>query len=148
MRAKICVQRPWKFCTGNRLLPPVEIHLHKQIPVGAGLGGGSSNATPLLEGSEFNLTDSPAALKALHEMAARAGKRLSFFLHDNAMMMEGRGEILMPRPLSLEGLCLVLLFPEIHISTAEAYSGVSPRHAGHSPRGGAEDSHQSMERPD
>ncbi|MFO7670997.1 MAG: 4-(cytidine 5'-diphospho)-2-C-methyl-D-erythritol kinase [Bacteroidales bacterium] len=108
-----------------RVIPPVEIHLHKQIPVGAGLGGGSSNATQILKGLN-RLTANPLTPESLHDMAARLGSDCPFFLHDHAMMIEGRGEILSPSPVTLEGLWLVLLFPEIHISTAEAYSGVTP----------------------
>lgn len=109
----------------KRELPPLEIHLHKQIPIGAGLGGGSSNATVILKGLN-QLTKKPFTKKSLHEMAAELGSDCPFFLHDQAMMMEGRGEILSPSPLSLKGLWLVLLFPKIHISTPEAYAGVLP----------------------
>ncbi len=109
-----------------RAIPPVEIHLHKQIPVGAGLGGGSSNASQILKGLNQLATD-PLAPERLHEMAASLGSDCPFFLHDHAMMMEGRGELLSPSSVSLKGLWLVILFPEIHISTPEAYSGVTPK---------------------
>ena len=76
-------------------LPPVAIHLHKQIPVGAGLGGGSSNASTVLRGLNL-LAASPASPEKLKEMAAQLGSDCPFFLHDVPMMMEGRGEILSP----------------------------------------------------
>jgi len=112
--------------TRRRDIPPVEIHLHKQIPVGAGLGGGSSNASLTLLGLN-KLTPDPLSPETLHDMAAILGSDCPFFLHKHAMMMEGRGEVLSPSSLSLEGLYLVLLFPDIHISTPEAYSGVTPK---------------------
>ena len=106
-------------------LPPVRIHLHKQIPVGAGLGGGSSNASNTLVGLN-QFSKQPVSQAKLHELASVLGSDCPFFLHSDAMMMEGRGEILSPVSLHLDGLCLVVLFPELPISTAEAYAGVSP----------------------
>lgn len=111
--------------TLERQLSPVEIHLHKQIPIGAGLGGGSSNATQVLKGLNL-LTSDVLSHDALHKMAASLGSDCPFFLYDDAMMMEGRGELLSPSSIKLEGMWLVLLFPEIHISTPQAYAGVSP----------------------
>lgn len=109
----------------KREIPPVEIHLHKQIPVGAGLGGGSSNASLTLLGLN-QLCSAPLPPETLHDMAAILGSDCPFFLHKQAMMMEGRGERLSSSSVNLDGLYLVLLFPDIHISTPEAYSGVSP----------------------
>jgi len=118
-------ERAHELFTMKRKIPPVKIHLHKQIPIGAGLGGGSSNASTILKGLN-TFTQNPLSAERLHEMAASLGSDCPFFLHHQAMMMEGRGEVLSPSPVSLEGYWLVLLFPEIHISTAEAYSGVIP----------------------
>ena len=106
-------------------LPPVDIHLHKQIPVGAGLGGGSSNATNTLLGLN-QLSPISVARERLHEMAASLGSDCPFFLHSDAMMMEGRGELLSPASISFDGQFLVLLFPQLHSLTAEAYAGVTP----------------------
>lgn len=118
-------EKAHELFTAQRELPPLELHLHKQIPIGAGLGGGSSNATQVLKGLN-QLTRSPFSPEVLHNMAAELGSDCPFFLHDRAMMMEGRGEILTSSTVSLKGLWLVLLFPDIHISTPEAYSGVVP----------------------
>lgn len=115
----------WKLMASERKLPPIAIHLHKQIPVGAGLGGGSSNASTVLKGLNA-LADSPVPAGNLSELAAELGSDCPFFLHAQAMMMEGRGELLSRVEVSLNSLYLVLLFPEIHISTAEAYAAVSP----------------------
>lgn len=109
-------------------LPPVEIHLHKQVPVGAGLGGGSSDATWTLRGLN-DLAGNILGAEELHEMAATLGSDCPFFLHDGPMMMEGRGEILSPSQVDLSAFYLKLLFPRIHISTAEAYRGVKPKTA-------------------
>ena len=110
---------------GEAKLPPLEMHLHKQIPVGAGLGGGSSNASTTLLGLN-SLIANPLSEKRLTELAEMLGSDCPFFLHQEAKLMEGRGEILTPVQLKLKGFYLVLLFPDIHVSTAEAYEGVVP----------------------
>ena len=120
------VTKAWRLLNRETSLPPLSIHLHKQIPVGAGLGGGSSNASITLKG--LNQWASPVlGPDHLQTLAIRLGSDCPFFLHTGPMMMEGRGEILSRTSLRLEGFFLVLLFPGIHISTAEAYAGVHPR---------------------
>lgn len=123
-RSNLCV-RAWEAFSAETSLPPVEIHLHKQIPVGAGLGGGSSNASVVLRGLNM-LTNQALPEEKLFDLAARLGSDCSFFLQDQPMMMEGRGEILSPVSLEMDAYCLVLLNPGISISTAEAYSGIKP----------------------
>ncbi len=110
-------------------LPQVEVHLHKQIPVGAGLGGGSSNAGNILKGLNSMSTD-PVADSLLHDLSAELGSDCPFFLYNRTMMMEGRGEILNPINIHLHKMHLVLLFPRIHIPTAEAYAGIQPDYSG------------------
>lgn len=117
--------KAWELLSGETPLPPLEIHLHKQIPVGAGLGGGSSNASTTLLGLN-SLASNPLNKERLTELAEKLGSDCPFFLHQEPMIMEGRGEILTPLQLKLDGLYLILLFPEIHVSTAEAYLGVKP----------------------
>ena len=120
----LCIQA-WELFTQELSLPAVDLHLHKQIPVGAGLGGGSSNASATLKGLN-KLAGDPLPEEMLHELAATLGSDCPFFLHENPMMMEGRGDILSSVSLCLDHLFLVLLFPDLHISTAEAYAGVIP----------------------
>ena len=106
-------------------LSSVRLHLHKQIPVGAGLGGGSSNASTTLKGLNM-LAENPLPEERLHRLAESLGSDCPFFLYRGAMMMEGRGEILAPVSLNLGRMYLVLLHPGIHISTAEAYGEIRP----------------------
>jgi 4-diphosphocytidyl-2-C-methyl-D-erythritol kinase len=119
-------QKAYRLLSEEISLPPVHLHLHKQIPVGAGLGGGSSNASITLKGLN-TLCGDPISEKELHRIAVRLGSDCPFFLHERAMMMEGRGEILSPASPPLEDLEMVILFAGIHISTADAYAGVKPR---------------------
>jgi 4-diphosphocytidyl-2-C-methyl-D-erythritol kinase len=120
----LCLQAMELFRKETQI-PPVQMHLHKQIPVGAGLGGGSSNASTTLLGLNA-LADNPLTVKQLGELAAILGSDCPFFLDPQSMLMEGRGEILSPLFLSMEEIYLVLLFPEIHVSTQDAYAGVIP----------------------
>ena len=104
----------------------VRIHLRKQIPMGAGLGGGSSDAAYVLKGLNelFSLNISISELEA---MAAELGSDCPFFIQDKPQIAKGRGEILNGIDLNLKGKYLILLNPGIHVGTKEAYAGVSPR---------------------
>lgn len=110
-------------------LPPVAIHLHKIIPTGAGLGGGSADAahTIRLLDQIFNLN---LTFEQKAEVAAALGSDCVFFLQDKGMLGTGRGEILAPLSVSLDGKFLVVVKPPVHISTAEAYASVTPREPG------------------
>lgn len=107
-------------------LPPVSIRLHKGIPVGAGLGGGSADAAAALKmlNGMFSLGLDDAALAA---RAARLGSDCAFFVYGKPMFGEGRGEILSPFDLDLGGYEIRVELPEgVRVSTKEAYSGVTP----------------------
>lgn len=106
-------------------LDPVNIHLHKIIPFGAGLGGGSSDAafTIKMLNSMFNLGLSIPEMEAY---AAKLGSDCPFFIANKPIFAEGRGEIFSKTSVDLAGFHLVLVNPEIHVSTAEAYAGIIP----------------------
>ena len=111
---------------GNEGLPPLHIHLHKNIPAGTGLGGGSSDAAHMLTllNDRFSLNIHP---EALQRMAARLGSDCPFFLHSQPMLATGRGDLLQPLPeLSLQGYHLIIVCPPVHVSTAEAYRMITP----------------------
>jgi 4-diphosphocytidyl-2-C-methyl-D-erythritol kinase len=105
-------------------LPHVRIHLHKVIPTGAGLGGGSADAAYTLRLLN-NIFSLDLAKEMLMEYAAQLGSDCSFFINDEAMIGTGRGEILNPCSIDLAGKYLVLVKPDIHVSTAEAYRGIT-----------------------
>lgn len=102
-------------------LPGVKMHLHKNIPIGAGLGGGSSDAAGVLNMLDgiFNLGfDKPGLVK----MSAALGSDCPFFIDAKPTFATGRGEILEDVNLHLSGYHTAVIFPGIHISTAEAFS--------------------------
>lgn len=107
-------------------LGPVNIHLHKIIPPGAGLGGGSSDAAHTLRllNTIFSLNLSQ---QKLMEYAARLGSDCAFFIQDKAMMGTARGEVLKEIGFSLKNRFLVIVKPGIHVSTRDAFSGITPK---------------------
>jgi 4-diphosphocytidyl-2-C-methyl-D-erythritol kinase len=112
-------------------LGPVRIHLHKIIPTGAGLGGGSADAAHTLRllNDIFQLRQSQ---QCLMEYAAVLGSDCAFFVQDDPMFGQGRGEVLTKIPVSLRGKYLILVKPDIHVSTAEAFAGIRPQQPQHS----------------
>ncbi|HUW07628.1 MAG TPA: 4-(cytidine 5'-diphospho)-2-C-methyl-D-erythritol kinase [Williamwhitmania sp.] len=106
--------------------PNVAIHLHKVIPSGAGLGGGSSDAafTLKLLASMFSPTLSH---RKLVDMAGRIGSDCAFFIDNTTSLATSRGEVLQPINLNLDNLFLVLINPRMHVNTSQAYAGISPQ---------------------
>ena len=108
-------------------LPAIDIRLHKQIPSGAGLGGGSSDAafTLKLLNEKFRLSLSKDDLL---QLAAKLGSDCSFFIHNTSCIGRGRGELLEPVNLpQINGLFGVLVVPPIHISSAWAFQQIAPK---------------------
>ena len=105
-------------------LPPVYIHLRKNIPMGAGLGGGSADATYTLVALN-RLFELKIPNKELEILASELGSDCSFFVENTPKIAKGRGEELTPIDIDLSGYYLKLIFPGLHIGTAEAYENVS-----------------------
>lgn len=108
-------------------LPPVKIFLEKTSPVGAGLGGGSSDAAFALkmlnELCSLNLTEAQLA-----EYASRLGSDCAFFIYNRPMIGQGRGEVLSEYDLNLGEYDIQVLTPSgIAVSTADAYRGIVPK---------------------
>jgi 4-diphosphocytidyl-2-C-methyl-D-erythritol kinase len=106
-------------------LPPLSIHLHKVIPFGAGLGGGSSDAAFFLKAANdyFSLNITKTELK---KYAEKLGSDCIFFLQDKPAFVTGRGEIISPIELKLDKYWLMLIKPDIFIGTPEAFGGIKP----------------------
>ena len=103
----------------------VSITLDKRVPFGAGLGGGSSDATAVLVAMNeiFSLSLDE---QTLIDLASELGSDTAFFVRNSSQLCEGRGEIMTPVELNLGGLWLVLVKPDEGVSTREAYAGVKP----------------------
>ncbi|WP_282035667.1 4-(cytidine 5'-diphospho)-2-C-methyl-D-erythritol kinase [Saccharicrinis aurantiacus] len=111
-------------------IPPIKIHLHKVIPFGAGIGGGSADAAFTLStiNTLFKLGLSKDELIAY---AAKIGADCAFFILNKSCFASGIGEKLQAIDLNLQGYHLVLIKPNVHISTAEAFSGITPQKPKH-----------------
>jgi len=107
-------------------LSPVHIHLHKTIPIGAGLGGGSSDAAfvcrLLNQSFELGLTDTE-----LENYVRPLGSDCAFFIQNKPVLAHEKGDVFSdPGIISLKGWWICLIHPSIHVSTKNAYQGVIP----------------------
>jgi 4-diphosphocytidyl-2-C-methyl-D-erythritol kinase len=107
-------------------LPTLKIHLHKNIPFGAGLGGGSSDAAFMLRmlNKTFELKLSDDELIAY---AAKLGSDCPFFILNKPVFASGRGEIMNIINMTLNGHFLLLVKPPIEVSTAKAFQNIVPK---------------------
>lgn len=121
----LCV-RAYALLKEDFSIQPVSIHLMKIIPTSAGLGGGSADGAFTLrllnEVLKLGLDD-----ERLRHYAGRLGSDCAFFIDCKPAIGTGRGEVLSPVALSLKGKFIVIVKPEVNISTAEAFSEIIPR---------------------
>lgn len=103
----------------------VEIFLKKGIPSGAGLGGGSADAAFTLKMLQ-NIFHLPVNEEKMIDYALQLGSDVPFFLLNKPVYATGRGEVMTPIDLDLSNYRLKIVKPDIHISTKEAYAGVTP----------------------
>ena len=117
------VVKAYRLLQKNCDIPETSFHLLKNIPVGAGLGGGSADATFTLLGLNtlYNLNLSSVALQ---DLSGQLGSDCPFFVNDQPQIATGRGDVLEPVGLDLRGYYLKLINPGIHINTTQAYSAI------------------------
>jgi 4-diphosphocytidyl-2-C-methyl-D-erythritol kinase len=120
------VVRAYQLIKKDFDLPQVSIHLHKTIPTGAGLGGGSSDGAFMLKmlNTLFELYMDDTVLA---DYALQLGSDCPFFISNESMIASGRGDELAPYPINLEGYFFFLVKPDQAISTHEAYQLIKPR---------------------
>lgn len=119
--SNLCTRAVRIFLKSTKTSASIKLHLHKQIPFGAGLGGGSSNASSILLAMN-KLTDSQLNKDQLATLAAQLGSDCPAFIYETPVMVSGRGEILEESNVELAGYFMLLLNPGIVVPTAEAYS--------------------------
>jgi 4-diphosphocytidyl-2-C-methyl-D-erythritol kinase len=107
-------------------LPPVRMHLHKIIPMGAGLGGGSADAAYTLK--ILNLVfELGLSNNSLAEYASKLGSDCAFFIHNKPIFAKGKGNIFSEINLCLKDYWLLVVKPNVHVNTGDAYAGVTPK---------------------
>lgn len=122
---KNLVMKAYNALNAEIPLPPVDIYLHKIIPDGAGLGGGSADASFTLTGLN-ELLELGIDKPRLAEIAGRLGADCSFFIYNTPMLCTGTGTTMTPSPVDLSGMTVVIVKPPFSVPTREAYSAVTP----------------------
>lgn len=106
-------------------IQPIDIHMYKHIPAGAGLGGGSSDAAHMIKllNEKFALA---LGAEQMEKYATQLGADCAFFIKNQPVFASGIGEIFEPIELSLKGYHIVLVKPDIFVSTRDAFSQIKP----------------------
>lgn len=120
------VVRAYRLLKQDFDLPPIHIYMYKHIPLGAGLGGGSSDAAFMIKllNEKFALGMTTGQMETY---ASRLGADCAFFIQDRPVLATGIGNEFTPIDLSLKGMYIVLVKPSVSVSTREAYAGVTPQ---------------------
>ena len=107
-------------------LPNIAIHLHKHIPIGAGLGGGSADAAFFLRliNEKFEVGLSIEQMQAYCRLL---GADCAFFVENRTVFASGKGDVFEKVELNLSAYHLALVMPPVHVSTGEAYRGARPQ---------------------
>ena len=120
------VVKAYRLLRSQYQFPAIDISLCKQIPFGAGLGGGSADAAFMLKGLN-ELFELKITKRKLENLAAKLGADCPVFIKNKPVFATGIGNVFTPIKFSLRGYFLVLIKPDIHVSTPEAYSLVVPQ---------------------
>jgi 4-diphosphocytidyl-2-C-methyl-D-erythritol kinase len=107
-------------------LPAIKAHLHKILPMGAGLGGGSSDAVFFMN-ALIELTGWNISLEQKLKWAVQLGSDCPFFVLNTPQLASGRGEIMLPLDINLKNYATLLVFPNIHSNTKVAFKGLIPK---------------------
>ena len=118
----LCKEHPDK-------VPPLDIYLHKTIPMGAGLGGGSADGAYMLrllnDYCSLGLSNTQLA-----EYALQLGSDCPFFIYNTPQLATGRGELMSDINVQLAGYSIQLICPAVHVATGKAFQAITPRAAG------------------
>lgn len=106
-------------------IPSTAIHLHKNIPFGAGLGGGSADAAFMIKmlNTQYSLN---IPIKEMESLAGKIGSDCPFFIQNKPVFAEGKGDVFSTCQIDLSGYHILLIKPDIHIGTPEAYANTTP----------------------
>ena len=120
------VMKAYRLLQNDFNLPALKVHLHKEIPFGAGLGGGSSDGAfmLLMLNKRFKLN---LSIEQLEYFAAQLGSDCPFFIGNKPVFASGRGEIMEPIQLALNGMFILLVKPPIEVATGKAFQFVVPK---------------------
>lgn len=124
--SNLCVKAYYLLLKDYPAIGSVRMHLHKTIPMGAGLGGGSADGAFALKALDqlfhLNLTE-----QQLLAYALQLGSDCPFFIINKPCFATGRGEVMQPVTVDLKGYTLVIINPGIHVNTGQAFSLITPQ---------------------
>jgi len=120
------VFKAWDLLKSRYSLPPLKVYLHKTIPAGAGLGGGSSDAAFFMSliNCKFGLDIENAELK---ELASSLGSDCAFFIDNKPVFARGKGDVFETLNVNLDPYFILMVWPGINSNTKEAYEGIIPQ---------------------
>lgn len=125
----LCVKAYRAFCN-TYPIGGVRIHLHKMVPFGAGIGGGSANAATVIHLLNI-IFSTKASDEQLCEIAKKVGSDVPFFIYNKPLMVYGTGDIFEPTDINLTGRHITIVKPNFAICTREAYSRITPKQPQH-----------------
>lgn len=120
------IYKAWELIVSEKKLPPIKVHLHKNIPMGAGLGGGSSNAAAFINllNEQFNLNyNVPKKMK----IASSLGSDCAFFINNTPSLAKGKGNEFSDIQINLSKYYILLVYPNVCSNTREAYENLDFR---------------------
>lgn len=119
------IHKAYNLLDAKYNLPPIKTHLHKVIPMGAGLGGGSADGAFCIKllNDKFNLN---LSIKEQMGFAKQLGSDCAFFIENKAVFASEKGDVFTPITIDLGKYYIVLIYPAIHSNTALAYKGIIP----------------------
>ncbi|RUT78473.1 4-(cytidine 5'-diphospho)-2-C-methyl-D-erythritol kinase [Ancylomarina longa] len=121
------VMKAFQLLKTEFAIPPTAIHLHKNIPFGAGLGGGSADAAFMIKllNDQYHLKLSESRME---QLAGMLGSDCPFFIQNKAVFAEGKGDIFSKVSIDLSNYFIYLIKPNLPISTPEAYRCITPKY--------------------
>jgi len=120
--------KAYKIIKQTKTLPAIDVYLHKTLPMGAGLGGGSADAAFFInllnEKFQLNFTETERI-----DIAKQLGSDCSFFIKNTPVYATQKGDVFTDVKLDLSHLYIAIIYPNVHSNTKEAYSLVKPQQA-------------------
>jgi 4-diphosphocytidyl-2-C-methyl-D-erythritol kinase len=122
--SNICIDA-YQLLKKDYNIPAISIHIHKNIPIGAGLGGGSADGAFMLKllNEKFSLGLNTSQLQGF---AGQLGSDCPFFIENTPRYVEGTGDKFSSININLKGLFIAVIYPQIHVDTPSAYKGIVP----------------------
>lgn len=120
------IYKAWQLIIKEKKMPSIKVHLHKSIPTGAGLGGGSADAAFFINclNTKFNLNFSQ---NDKLNIASKIGSDCAFFINNKTVFAKGKGNEFDEIAVDLSKYYILLVYPNIHCDTKEAYNSLFPK---------------------